>query len=89
MITEIFYPGGIDIGGGRWGREEDNIGLGYAYLFDGNKAIDSSQVVEGYYRFALNDIFSLTADVQYLKDKLKIGDSPSGFIYGIRMTAEF
>ena len=81
--------GGIDIGGRRWNREEDNIGLGYAYLFDGNQAIDSSQVFEGYYRIVLNETFSLTADVQYLKDKLKIGDNPSGFIYGIRMTAEF
>lgn len=81
--------GGIDISGRLWDRDEDNIGLGYAYLFDGNQAIDYSQVFEGYYRLVLNEIFSITADLQYLKDKLKIGDNPSGFIYGIRMTSEF
>jgi len=86
---EKLLSGGIDIGGRLWGRDEDNIGLGFAYLLGGNQAIDNSQVFEAYYRFVLNEIFSITADLQHLKDNLKIGDNPSGFIYGIRMTAEF
>lgn len=67
------YSGGIDINGKLWGREQDNIGIGYARLSGGNQDIDRTQVAEGYVRFGLNEIFSLTLDVQYLDDKYKQG----------------
>jgi porin len=86
---DALYSGGIDISGKLWGREDDNIGIGYAYLNGGNGDIDSSQVAEVYGRFVLNDYFALTLDVQYVKDELDEGDDPEGFIGGLRMTAEF
>jgi hypothetical protein len=85
------HSGGIDIRGKLWGREQDNIGIGYAYLSGGNQDIDRTQVVEGYVRFALTAIFALTLDVQYMDDKHKkgAGDDVDGWITGIRLTAQF
>lgn len=83
------YSGGIDISGKLWKREHDNIGIGYAYLNDGNSEIDKTQVIEVYVRIAFNEIFALTLDAQRMEDNLVAGDGPKGFIYGVRMTAEF
>ena len=85
------YSGGINISGKMWGREQDNIGIGYARLSGGNKDIDRTQVAEGYARFGLNEIFAFTLDVQYLHDQYKEGaeDDADGWITGIRLTAEF
>lgn len=83
------YSGGIDISGKLWKRDHDNIGVGYAYLSNGNSGINNTQVVEAYVRFLLNEIFALTLDVQWMMDDLASGDGPKGFICGVRMTAEF
>jgi porin len=83
------YSGGIDIKGKLWGREEDNMGIGYAYLDGGNLDIDKTQVAEAYVRFMLHKYFALTLDVQYMRDELRSGDGPKGFIYGVRMAAHF
>jgi porin len=85
------YSGGIHISGKLWGREADNIGFGYAHLCGGNQEIDRAQVVEGYVRFALSEIFAVTLDAQYLDDRYKTGagDDVDGFITGIRLTAQF
>ncbi len=85
------YSGGIDISGKLWGREQDNIGIGYAYLSGGNQDIDRVQVAEGYVRFGLNEILALTLDVQYLDDTYKegAGEDVKGWVTGMRLTAEF
>ena len=83
------YSGGLNIGGNLWGRENDNIGIGYAHLRGGNLDLDHTDVFEVYGRFALNDIFAITGDVQYMKDAMKVGDSPDGWIFGLRATAVF
>ena len=83
------YSGGLNISGNLWGRERDNIGIGYAYLIGGNLEVEHSDVFEVYGRFSLNDIFAVTGDVQYMKDSMEEGDNPKGWIFGLRMTAEF
>ncbi len=84
------YTGGVNISGNLWGREQDNIGIGYAHLRGGNLDVDKTDVFEIYGRFALNDIFAITGDVQYMKDSYKNGgDDPSAWIFGLRATAEF
>lgn len=84
------YSGGINIAGKLWGREQDNAGIGYACLKGGNDEIDKSHVAEAYVRIGLNEVFSTTFDIQYLKDNHKTGsDDVKGWISGIRMTAEF
>ncbi|MBW1829021.1 MAG: carbohydrate porin [Deltaproteobacteria bacterium] len=89
ISCEKLYSGGIDINGRLWGRGDDNMGIGFAHLRDGNLDVDQTHVLEIYARFMLSDIFALTADLQYMKDEMKQNDSPRGFIYGLRLTAEF
>ena len=84
-----FYSGGLNIAGNLWGRENDNIGIGYGHLTGGNLDVDQTDVFEIYGRFALNNICAVTGDIQYMKDSMKKGDSPSGWIFGLRATAEF
>ncbi|MCG6877602.1 MAG: carbohydrate porin [Deltaproteobacteria bacterium] len=83
------YTGGLNISGNLWGREQDNIGLGYGHLMGGNLDVDHTDVFEVYGRLVLNDIFAVAGDVQYMKDSMKTGESPSGWIFGLRATAEF
>jgi hypothetical protein len=86
---KALYSGGLNIIGSHWGRADDNIGLGYAYVDGGNLDLCHTQVAEAYYRLVVNDYFALTADVQYMQDKVKEGVSPEGFILGLRATSEF
>jgi len=83
------YSGGLNISGHLWGRDGDNIGIGYGHLVGGNLDVDHTDVLEVYGRFALTDIFAVTGDVQYMKDSMEVGNSPEGWIFGLRMTAEF
>ena len=88
---EAIYSGGINIIGSLWNRDDDNIGIGYAYVEGGNLDIDKSQVFEIYYRLAFNEYFALTADVQYMKDDYRNDPTfnPNGIIAGLRAVAEF
>jgi len=89
IICKSLYSGGLDINGKLWRREQDNIGIGYAYLKGGNQDLDNAYVFETYVRFLLNEYFAITADLQYQDNKMKQGDSPSGFISGVRCVVEF
>ena len=89
VYFKSIYSGGLNVSGNLWGRERDNIGIRYAYLIGGNLDVGHTDVFEVYGRFALNDIFAVTGDVQYMKDSMEEGDSPKGWIFGLRMTAEF
>ncbi len=86
---DAIYSGGLNIRGTPWGRREDNIGVGYAYLSGGNLDIDMTHVAETYYRFVINDHLALTADIQYMRDGRKEEDNPRGFMLGLRGTARF
>lgn len=90
---KAFYSGGLNLSGNGWGRESDNIGIGYAYLRGGNLDVDNSHAFEAYYRAGISEYLSITADVQYMKDDLKQVDprqkDPSGWIFGLRLTAAF
>jgi porin len=90
---EALYSGGLNVVGNAWGRESDNIGIGYAYLEGGNLDISGSHVFEAYYRVGLNDHVGLTADLQYMSDDRTevdpLQENPEGWILGMRLTAEF
>lgn len=87
------YSGGFDFSGKGWNRDEDNVGIGYAYLDGGNEDIEYSRVFEAYYRAELNDYAAVTADIQYMQDAVEevdpSQDNPAGWIFGLRVTAEF
>jgi Carbohydrate-selective porin, OprB family len=93
MDYTALYSGGLNFNGSGWGREADNIGLGYAYLEGGNLGLDHTQVIEAYYRFGINDYLAFTADVQYMADdRIEVGpiqEDPQGWILGVRLTAQF
>ena len=89
------YSGGINIRGKLWGRDQDNLGIGYAYV-DGAEqtaaSIRSSQVAEAYVNFGLKDYLSLTFDLQYMDDQYASAasqDDVNGLIAGIRATVAF
>jgi hypothetical protein len=83
------YAGGFDFKGAAWGRENDNIGIGYAYLEGGNGELARTNAFEGYYRLAFNDMLALTADVQYMQDKYRTGEDVDGWVFSLRAVAEF
>lgn len=83
------YSGGFNIGGRLWGRPQDNVGIGYARLSDGNMDIQDIQVAEIYGRFALTDYLALTLDLQWMKENHIEGEDIKGLIYGLRLVAEF
>ncbi len=89
------YSGGINVSGRWWGRELDNLGIGYAYVAGAEQTPDSirsSQVAEAYVNIGLNDYLSVALDLQYMQDRYlpaASGDDVDGWIAGIRATAEF
>jgi porin len=88
---DYLLSGGINILGSWYGREQDNIGIGYAYLHgDNDSDIDYDQVLEVYWRVAFNDYFCATADFQYVTESWDdSSEDISGIVAGIRLTAEF
>lgn len=86
------YSGGIDIGGGLWGRGEDNIGIGYALFDGGNTGLERSQVAEVYYRLVMNDWFALTGDAQYQDNTyndVEAGADIDAWTWGMRAVVAF
>lgn len=83
------YAGGLHLHGQLWGRPQDHLGIGYAYLDGGNTGIERSHVFEAYLRIVLNDIVAVTADVQYIDEQREGRSGPQGWIPGVRLTAEF
>ena len=91
ITFEKLFSGGINISGKLWGREQDNIGIGYGYLKGGNTGVDKTLVAEGYIRFSLNAYIAATLDSQYMADDYLpgAGIDVDGWIVGARMTVEF
>ena len=51
-------------------REQDNFGIGYAYLDGSEQTLESlsiTRIAEAYVNFGLHEYLSLTLDVQYMK----------------------
>ena len=91
--NNVAFASTVDSDGSAWAltvNAAQNASFGGAgHLGGGNLDVDQMHVFEIYAPFALSSIFALTADLQYMKDEMKQDDSPSGFIYGLRLTAEF
>jgi hypothetical protein len=87
---ESAYSGGVNINGNLWGRENDEIGIGYAYLTGADGAdIDYTSAIEAYAKFQLTTFSDITADIQYMEDNYKHEEDIDGFIYGVRVNAYF
>ncbi|MGC9045390.1 MAG: carbohydrate porin, partial [Thermodesulfovibrio sp.] len=86
---------GLNLNGSVWGRKDDEVGVGYAYLKSPSKNQDlsRSQVFESYvkfklfaYKFLSSDI---TLDYQYIQDKTRQEGTKAGHIYGVRFNINF
>jgi porin len=85
------YSAGLNINGSAWGREKDEIGIGYARLNGAeDSGIDQTTAVEGYVKLQLSAYSDLTFDIQHVEDDLEGEDAdPSALIYGVRLNAYF
>jgi porin len=88
------YSGGLQINGTTFGRPDDAIGIGVAYMPGATQAgqpIDNTQVAELYWRIALHQYFALTLDAQYIADDYRdgFGDGPNGYLLSARAVVEF
>jgi porin len=89
VTHKALYSGGLNLQGVGWGREADNVGVGYAYLDGGNLDVSSTQVAELYYRFGVNEYLGITADVQYMSDEYEEDSDVEGWVLGVRAVAAF
>ncbi|MEW6571673.1 MAG: carbohydrate porin [Nitrospirota bacterium] len=84
------YTGGVNINGKLWGREDDEIGVGYAHLNGACESdIDRTIAAEAYLKLKLSQFNDITLDVQYIDEDLKTDEDRDGFIYGVRVNAYF
>ncbi|HID93827.1 MAG TPA: porin, partial [bacterium (Candidatus Stahlbacteria)] len=82
------YSGGVNINGQLWGRKNDEIGIGYAYLEGACKSgIANTNVFEAYTKFQITKFSDLTLDIQYMNDNLRDNKEQDGVIYGVRLNA--
>ncbi|MEW6675707.1 MAG: carbohydrate porin [Nitrospirota bacterium] len=87
---DAVYSAGLNLSGKLWGRKDDVIGLGYAYLNGADKGdIDCTNAVEAYAKLKIFEYSDITFDIQYINDDVKLGEDRDGFIYGIRLNAYF
>jgi porin len=86
---------GLNLNGSVWGRKDDEIGVGYAYLKSPSKnpELSRSQVIESYVKFKLFSYKAISSDItldyQYIQDKTHQEGSKSGHIYGVRFNLNF
>jgi hypothetical protein len=87
---DTIYSGGLNINGKLWKRENDEIGIAYAYLHgDDESDIKRTNVLETYVKFKLSKHSDVTLDLQYINDKMRGKDDRNGVIYGVRANAYF
>jgi porin len=87
---DAIYSAGVNISGTLWGRENDEAGIGYAYLNGSDEGdIDNTNAFEAYARFQLTTFSDITVDIQYMADDYKHEEDINGFIYGVRVNAYF
>lgn len=87
---------GLNLNGNVWGRKDDEIGIGYAYLKSPSKNEDlkNSHIFEGYVKFNLFSYkflsSNITLDYQYIRDNARDSDSTkAGHIYAVRFNVNF
>ncbi len=89
-----FYSGGLTLKGKAWGREDDELALGYALLKAPPKAdYEKTYAFEAYLKLGLFKykcvMTNLTLDFQYIKDRYKDATEVAGYIYGLRFNITF
>lgn len=90
------YSLGLNLNGSLWGRKDDEVGVGYAYLKAPSKKeeLKHSQVFEGYVKFKLFSYKAISSDItfdyQYIRDKARDSENTrAGNVYGVRWNINF
>jgi porin len=90
IVHDALYSAGVHINGKLWGREQDEAGIGYAYLNGADRgAIDSTNAFETYVKFKILKYADVSLDIQYMDDNYRHEEDVDGFIYGVRVHAYF
>lgn len=91
---DSFVSFGFNINGSIWGRKDDEIGIGYAYLSGPSRSeVSHTHVFETYVKFkifeyqAVNTDF--TVDFQYMNDDVRDAGHNEGCIWGLRFNVNF
>jgi hypothetical protein len=80
------FTGGVDLHGFTWG----NIGIGLGQGKGTDQAdFETFRLAEAYARWNFSKVAFLTGDLQYQQADDRNGEDPSGFVAGMRLTAEF
>jgi hypothetical protein len=80
------FTGGVDLHGFAWG----NIGIGLGQGKGTDQAdFETFQLAEAYARWNFSKVAFLTGDLQYQRADDRTGENPTGFVAGLRLTAEF
>jgi len=87
---------GLNLNGSVWGRKNDELGVGYAYLKSPSKAeaeLKRSHVFESYVKFMLFSYKAVSSDItfdyQYIQDRVHEEGTKAGHIYGVRFNVNF
>ncbi len=80
---------GLNVAGGTWGRQNDEIGIAYAYASGADNAPrDSVNMLETYYRLQLTDSTDIGMTLQYQREELQSADDDQErFIIALRFNS--
>jgi len=97
--VETWASGGLELGGGLWGRGDDAVGLAYGVAMLGGDAedvletagtnSDNEHHVELYYRFKMNDNMELSPSVQFVGNPGGDADADGVTVFGVRLQVTF
>ncbi len=84
----------MNLNGSVWGRKDDELGVGYAYLKSPSKEeLKRSHLFESYVRFQLFSYKAVSSDItfdyQYIQDKVHEEGTKAAHIYGVRFNVNF
>lgn len=94
VTYDKFISFGLNVNGSIWGRKDDEIGIGYAYLDGPSRSeVSHTHAFETYVKFKIFEYkmvsTDFTVDFQYMNDDLRDGTHNEGYIWGLRFNVNF
>jgi len=89
--VESAWSAGAQVGGAKWNRENDVVGIAVAQAFvnDDLDPDDTETLVEIYYNYAVNDQLSISPDLQIIDSPGGDSDNDTLFVLGARAQMDF
>lgn len=92
VLQRASYTGGVELNGRAADLPTLVWGLAYGYLEGAGDAVGDireTRVFESYARLTLNRFSDISADLQYVRDKIRDGANPSVWVLGARLNAYY